>query len=110
MLNINPSNRDASQGIPKYSESLCLNLDGLPTMRQRLFHSQLQGEPMNPDDEKILKMTKEILVKFIELGRVSTTNFDENFRRVFWAIKNTAVSARLPDLEAESPPPAEETE
>ncbi len=64
---------------------------------------------MNPDDEKILKMTKEIMVKFIELGRVSATNFDENFRRVFWTIKNTAVSAQLPDLDVESPP-SEETE
>lgn len=52
---------------------------------------------MNADDEKILKMAKEILVKFIELGRVSPTNFDENFRSVFWTIKNTVVSAQLPD-------------
>ncbi len=58
---------------------------------------------MNADDEKILKMAKEILVKFIELGRVSPTNFDENFRSVFWTIKNTVVSAQLPeDLELPS--------
>lgn len=54
---------------------------------------------MNPDDEKILKMAKEILVKFIELGRVSPTNFDEHFRSVFWTLKNTVVSAQLPDFE-----------
>ncbi len=58
---------------------------------------------MNPDDEKILKMTKEILVKFIELGRVSTTNFDEHFRSVFWTIKNTMVSAKLPEIDLSSP-------
>ncbi len=61
---------------------------------------------MNPDDEKILKMAKEVLIKFIELGRVSPTNFDENFRSVFWTIKNTAVSARLPDLDIPVPPAA----
>jgi len=59
---------------------------------------------MNPDDEKILKMAKEILVKFIELGRVSPTNFDEHFRSVFWTLKNTVVSARAPDLDLASLP------
>jgi hypothetical protein len=65
---------------------------------------------MNADDEKILKMAKEILVKFIELGRVSPTNFDEHFRSVFWTLKNTAVSAQLPDLEVSAPSEEEPTE
>ncbi len=58
---------------------------------------------MNADDEKFLKMTKEILVKFIELGRVSPSNFDEHFRRVFWTVKNTAINAQLPDLDEPAP-------
>lgn len=58
---------------------------------------------MQPDDEKILKVTKEIVVKFIELGRVSPTNFDENFRKVYWTIKNTVIDAQLPDLTSEAP-------
>ncbi len=53
---------------------------------------------MHPDDEKILRLAKEIVVKFIELGRVSPSNFDENFRRVFWTLKNTVVDARIPEL------------
>lgn len=53
---------------------------------------------MQADDEKILKVTKEIVVKFIELGRVSPTNFEENFRKVYWTIKNTVIDAQLPDL------------
>ncbi len=61
---------------------------------------------MNADDEKILKVTKEIMVKFIEMGRVSPSNFDENFRSVYWTIKDTLVSSRLPDLEI--PAPSEE--
>jgi len=54
---------------------------------------------MNADDEKILKVAKEVLVKFIEMGTVSPTNFDEKFRSVYWTIKDTIVSARLTDLE-----------
>ncbi len=64
---------------------------------------------MNQDDEKILKMTKEVLVKFIELGRVSPSNFDAHFRSVFWTIKNTAVNARLPEMDL-TPPNADEQE
>ncbi len=50
---------------------------------------------MHPDDEKILRLSKEIIIKFIELGRVSPGNFDENFRNVFWTIKSTLVNARI---------------
>ena len=61
---------------------------------------------MNADAEKILKVAKEVLVKFIEMGTVSPTNFDEKFRSVYWTVKDTVVSARLTDLEPL--PPAEE--
>ena len=57
---------------------------------------------MNVDDEKILKVAKEVLVKFIEMGTVSPTNFDEKFRSIYWTIKDTVVSARLTDLEVPS--------
>jgi hypothetical protein len=59
---------------------------------------------MNADDEKILKVAKEVLVKFIEMGTVSPTNFDEKFRSVYWTIKDTVVSARLTELDAPPPP------
>ena len=58
---------------------------------------------MNADDEKILKVAKEVLVKFIEMGTVSPTNFDEKFRSVYWTIKDTVVNARLTDLEVPLP-------
>jgi len=53
---------------------------------------------MNSDDEKILRLTKEIIIKFIELGRVSPSNFEENFKSVFWTIKSTAVDAQMSRL------------
>jgi len=61
---------------------------------------------MNADDEKILKVAKEVLVKFIEVGTVSPANFEEKFRSVYWTIKDTIVSARLGDVEV--PPMKEE--
>lgn len=57
---------------------------------------------MNVDDEKILKVAKEVMVKFIEMGTVSPGNFDEKFRSVYWTIKDTVVSARLSELAAAS--------
>jgi len=56
---------------------------------------------MNTDDEKILRLTKEVIIKFIELGRVSPSNFDQQFKNVFWTIKNTIVNAQAPDFRAE---------
>lgn len=42
---------------------------------------------MTPDEEKILKVAKEIVVKFIEMGRISPSGFRECFREVFQVIK-----------------------
>jgi hypothetical protein len=56
---------------------------------------------MNSDDEKILRLSKEIILKFIELGRVSPTNFEDNFKNIFWALKKTVVEAQAPDLAKE---------
>lgn len=52
---------------------------------------------MHPDDEIFLRLAKEVAVKFIELGRISPTNFEEHFRGIFWALKNTLVGARISD-------------
>ncbi len=47
---------------------------------------------MTGDEEKILKVTKEVVVKFIEIGRVSPTQFDGVFKSVFSTIKSTVSS------------------
>jgi len=39
--------------------------------------------------EQILKTSKEIIVKFIETGRVSPNSFDETFRSVHKTVKET---------------------
>ena len=63
---------------------------------------------MHQDDEKILRLAKEIIIKFIELGRISPSNFEDHFRTIFWALKNTVVDAQLSDLDA-ALPSSEET-
>lgn len=37
---------------------------------------------LSPQEELVLKVTKEIMVKFIEIGRISTSNFVETFKMV----------------------------
>jgi len=52
-------------------------------------------------DEQIFRATKEIVVKFIEVGRLSPTNFHESFREIYKTvestIKRTDTTARLPE-------------
>jgi len=43
-------------------------------------------------DEAILKVAKEIVVKFIEIGRLSPANFSETFESVYKAIRETVRS------------------
>ena len=38
-------------------------------------------------DEQVLKVTKEIVAKFIEVGRVSPASFDETFKNVYRSVK-----------------------
>ncbi len=50
--------------------------------------------------EMILKATKEVVVKFIEMGKVSPTSFDEVFQTVFASINKAMDSAgNIPPLQ-----------
>jgi predicted transcriptional regulator len=44
---------------------------------------------MSAMDEHILKTTKEIVVKFIETGRISPSGFPESFKSIYHAIDET---------------------
>ncbi len=39
--------------------------------------------------DQVLRASKEIAVKFIEVGRLSPTNFAENFKSIYEAIDTT---------------------
>lgn len=40
-------------------------------------------------DEQILRVTKEIVVKFIETGRISPTGFPDAFKAIYRAVDET---------------------
>ena len=40
-------------------------------------------------DEALFKVAKEIVVKFIEVGRLTPASFDESFERIYRAIERT---------------------
>ncbi len=41
-------------------------------------------------DEQILRTTKEIVVKFIESGRISPSSFHETFKDIYLTVERTA--------------------
>lgn len=44
---------------------------------------------MKSIDEQILRATKEIIVKFIEMGRLSPSNIHESFKDIYATINET---------------------
>ena len=44
---------------------------------------------MTKKEELILKTTKEIVVKFIEVGRLTPANFAETYERVFATVRRS---------------------
>ena len=44
---------------------------------------------MTSIEEQILRATKEIVVKFIEVGRVSPTSFNESFKTIYKTISES---------------------
>jgi hypothetical protein len=45
--------------------------------------------PLPPRDELILKVAKEIVVKFIEVGRVSPASFNDTFKMVIDTLRHS---------------------
>ena len=43
-------------------------------------------------EDAILKVAKEIVVKFIEVGRLAPGNFDEMFRAIYQSVRDTVRS------------------
>jgi len=48
---------------------------------------------MKHEDELVLKVAKEVVVKFIEVGRLSVGSFDEVWNQVYGAIKGSLEKA-----------------
>jgi hypothetical protein len=50
---------------------------------------------MKQEDELVLKVTKEIVIKFIEIGRLSVNSFDEVFRQIHGTVHDSLLDRRL---------------
>jgi len=60
-----------------------------PELVKNINRSERQVVRLGAENELVLKTTKEIVVKFIEMGRCSPASFEEVFKLVFRAIKET---------------------
>lgn len=49
-------------------------------------------QPRPVSEDTILKVAKEVVVKFIEVGRLSPANFDETFRDIYRAVRDSVRS------------------
>ena len=49
---------------------------------------------MKQEEELALKVTKEIVIKFIETGRLSYNTFDEVFRKIYETVSDTLGGGR----------------
>jgi len=64
---------------------------------------------MGSIDEQILRATKEIVVKFIEAGRISPSGFHETFRDIYHTVeKTTRESVKHSRMEDETDPDQKE--
>lgn len=61
------------------------------------------ASPKTSIDEQILRASKEIVVKFIETGRVSPTAFPELFQTIYRTVEETVKGPPPPDSEEGNP-------
>ena len=52
-------------------------------------------------EEHVLRTAKEIIVKFIEVGRISPSTFGESFRDIYQTIYTTAKSVESDSVKVE---------
>jgi len=57
--------------------------------RQHDSHSKPQGRQAPISDTTILKISKEVVVKFIEVGRLSPANFAATFDDIYSAVRES---------------------
>ena len=58
---------------------------------------------MRQEDELALRVSKEIVIKFIEVGRLSLNNFDEVFKQIYDTVRGALLGTLddIDDFEAE---------
>ena len=56
-------------------------------------------------EEQILRTAKEIVVKFIETGRVSPAGFNDAFQNIYRSVAATVYEGRQPEDKESEPEP-----
>jgi len=54
---------------------------------------------MNKKDEVVIKVAKEIVIKFIEIGRLGPNTFEENWNSIYETVKKSVDSVKTLDEE-----------
>jgi len=69
-----------------------LSLQGLFIMAKKIIEpaQSLASRPVS--DDTILKVAKEVVVKFIEVGRLTPANFEETFRNIYKSVRDSVRS------------------
>ncbi len=60
---------------------------------------------MGSIDEQILRATKEIVVKFIEAGRISPSGFHETFKDIYHTVEKTTKESIIKSRQEVGPDP-----
>ncbi len=50
-------------------------------------------------DEQVLKVAKEIVAKFIEVGRISPASFDDTFKSIYKSVKEAVIDHSIQEEE-----------
>ncbi len=69
------------------SEKMRSQIKGLDMATKNSQSQQLTNRPVS--DETILKVSKEIAIKFIEVGRLTPSTFNEIFKNIHTTIKQS---------------------
>ncbi|MGE4504594.1 MAG: hypothetical protein AB7D51_04535 [Desulfovibrionaceae bacterium] len=56
---------------------------------------------MSKVDKNVLQVAKEVVIKFIEMGRISPTNFGETFQDIYTSVQSTIYQGAAPDDEGD---------
>ncbi len=56
---------------------------------------------MRSIEEQILRTTKEVVVKYIEAGRLSPTSFHETFKEIYQTVSDTVRNSTATEVKKE---------
>jgi hypothetical protein len=79
-----------------------INLDALSRKAGQASGHKKETDEMASMDEQILRATKEIVVKFIEGGRISPSGFRSEFTKIYHTVEQTVKGSKeLPESSQE---------